>query len=162
MNRFSNVVRRMNTIGAIVGACFLMGVMVLTVANVITRLAGKSIFGTYEAIEVMMIIVVTFAIGYTALSKSHIAVKILVSRLSQRTGGIFNIIVAVISLASLALIIWASIDIFLHFSWVKAQESQWFGLPYLPFRCIFLFGLILFCLVLLIDIFKALSQVKRK
>jgi len=142
------------------GAVFLVGMMVLIVASVIYRRAGHIIPGTYELSELMIVVAVAFALGYAALKKSHIVVKFVVARFPQRTQAILEAVMSFISLATWAAIAWAGF-LLLSKRWLR-EESVMLSVPYLPFRFVFLFGLILFCLVYLIDLFRALSQAVRK
>ena len=143
-----------------VGAASLVGVMVLIVASVIFRRAGHVVPGTYELTELMIVVTVAFALGYAALKKSHIVIKIVVARLPQRTQAILEAVMSFISLATWAAVAWAGF-IIVSKRWLS-ENSETLSVPFLPFRLIFLFGLILLCLIYLIDIFRALSQVVKK
>lgn len=142
------------------GAAFLTGMMVLIVANVIYRLSGHVIAGSYELSELMIVVAVAFALGYAALKKSHVVVKIVVSRFPQRWQSILEAFMSLISLATWAAIAWAGFLI-LSNRWLT-EETDLLDVPYLPFRFVFVFGLGLLCLVYLIDLFRALSQAVRK
>lgn len=143
-----------------VGAASLVGVMVLIVASVIFRRAGHVVPGTYELTELMIVVTVAFALGYAALKKSHIVIKIVVARLPQRTQAILEAVMSFISLATWAAVAWAGF-IIVSKRWLS-ENSETLSVPFLPFRLIFLFGLILLCLIYLIDIFRALSQAVKK
>ena len=142
------------------GAVFLTGMMVLIVANVIYRLSGHVIAGSYELSELMIVVTAAFALGYAALKKSHVVVKILVSRFSPRAQAILEALMSLISLGTWAVIAWAGVLI-LSEKWLK-EETELLSVPFLPFRFVFLFGLSLLCLVYLIDLFKALRQAVKK
>ncbi len=160
MDYLANIVRRMGGWGMALGAAFLTGMMVLIVANIISRLSGHVIAGSYELSELMIVVAVAFALGYAALKKSHVVVKIVVSRFPQRAQSIIEAFMSLISLATWALIAWAGFLI-LSERWLT-EETDLLDVPYLPFRFVFLLGLLLFCLVYLIDLFRALSQAVRK
>lgn len=160
MEYLANLVRRMSGWGMALGATFLVGMMVLIVASVIFRRAGHIIPGTYELSELLIVVTVAFALGYAALKKSHIVVKFVVARFSQRTQAILEAVTSFISLATWAVVAWTGV-IIVSKRWLR-EESEMLSVPFLPFRLIFLFGLILFCLVYLIDLFRALSQAVRK
>ena len=160
MDYLANIVRRMGGWGMALGAAFLTGMMVLIVANIISRLSGHVIAGSYELSELMIVVAVAFALGYAALKKSHVVVKIVVSRFPQRAQSILEAFMSLISLATWALIAWAGFLI-LSERWLT-EETDLLDVPYLPFRFVFLLGLLLFCLVYLIDLFRALSQAVRK
>ena len=143
-----------------VGAASLVGMMVLIVASVIYRRAGHVVPGTYELTELMIVVTVAFALGYAALKKSHIVVRIVVARFPQRTQAILEAVMSFISLATWAAVAWAGF-IIVSKRWLS-ENSEMLSVPFLPFRLIFLFGLILLCSIYLIDIFRALSQAVKK
>lgn len=58
--------------------------MVLSTADVVLRLFGRAIPGTYELVGFLGTIVVSFALAFTSMEKGHIAVEILVNKLPQR------------------------------------------------------------------------------
>lgn len=160
MEYLANLVRRMGGWGVAVGAAFLVGMMVLIVANIIYRLFGHVIVGSYELTELMIVVAVAFALVYAALKKSHVVVKIVVERFPPRAQAIVEALMSLISLATWATIAWTGV-LLLSERWLR-EETDMLSIPFLPFRFIFLFGLILFCLVYLIDLIRALSQAVRK
>jgi len=66
-------------------ACIaVIAMMLLSTADVVMRLFGKPIPGTYELVGFLGAIVVSFALVFTSMEKGHIAVEILVEKLPQR------------------------------------------------------------------------------
>jgi len=155
-----NFFRRLSTDGVAIGAAFLVGMMVLVVANIIYRLFGHVIPGSYELSELMIVVAVASALGYAAVHKSHIVVKIVVSQFSQRWQAIIEVLMSLISLATWAVIAWASFNV-LSQRWLT-EVTDLLDIPYLPFRMIFVLGLVLFCLVYVTDLFRALSQAVKR
>ena len=160
MQHLANLVRRMGGWGMAVGAVALVAMMVLIVASVILRRAGQVVPGTYELSELLIVVAVAFALGYAALEKSHIVVKIVVARFPQRAQAILAAVMSFIALATWAAVAWTGF-IIVSKRWL-GEESEMLSVPFLPFRLIFLFGLILLCSVYLIEIIKALRQAVRK
>ena len=160
MEYFAYIVRRITGIGVALGAAFLVGMMVLIVANIIYRLTGHVITGSYELSELLIVVTVAFALGYAAVQKSHVVVKILVSRFPQRWQAILEAFTSFLSMGTWAVIAWASSLIFLD-RWLT-EESEMLLVPFLPFRLVLLFGLILISLVYLIYMFMALRKAVMK
>ena len=142
------------------GAAFLIGMMVLITASVIYRRVGHVIPGTYELSELMIVVTAAFALGYAALKKSHIVIKVVVARFPQRAQAILEAVMSFISLATWAAVAWTGVLI-VSKRWLN-EESEMLSVPYLPFRLIFLLGLVLVCSVYLIDLIRALRQAVRK
>ncbi|MFC1532104.1 TRAP transporter small permease [Thermodesulfobacteriota bacterium] len=157
MESFAKIVHRVIMVCTAGGGAFLVGIMALTVANVISRLFGRAIAGSYEISELLIVVTVAFAIGYTAMMQRHITVKILVSRFSPRTQAIVGSISSILCLGIWAVIAWASIRVALEKT-LAGEYSDLLEVPFFPFRSVWVFGLILLCLVFLIDLFKALSR----
>jgi len=155
-----NFFRRLSTDSVAIGAAFLVGMMVLVVANIIYRLFGHVIPGSFELSELMIVVAVASALGYAAVHKSHIVVKIVVSRFSQRWQAIIEVLMSLISLATWAVIAWASFNV-LSQRWLT-EITDLLDIPYLPFRIIFVVGLVLLCLVYVTDLFRALSQAVKR
>ena len=142
------------------GAAFLVGMMVLITASVISRRAGNVIQGTYELSELMVVVTAAFALGYAALNKTHIVIKVVVERFPQRAQAILGTVMSFISLATWAMVAWTGVLI-LSKRWLN-EESEYLSVPYLPFRLIFLLGVVLVCSIYLIDLIRALRQAVRK
>ena len=152
--------RRLSSDGVAIGAAFLTGMMVLIVANIIYRLFGHVIPGSYEISTLMIVVAVAFALGYAAVHKSHIVVKIVVTRFSERRQAILTVLMSLISLATWAIIAWASYNV-LSQRWLT-EMTDLLDIPYLPFRMIFVLGLVVFCLVYVTDLVNALRQVVKR
>lgn len=142
------------------GAAFLVGMMVLITAGVISRRAGNVIQGTYELSELMIVVTAAFALGYAALEKRHIVIKVIVERFPRRAQAILEAVMSFISLATWAMIAWTGFLI-LSKRWLN-EASEYLSVPYLPFRLIFFLGLVLVCSVYLIDMVRALRQAGKK
>lgn len=160
MGYFPNIVRRISGIGTALGAASLVGMMILIVANIIYRLTGHVITGSYELSELLIVVTVAFALGYAALQKSHVEVKIVVSRFPQRWQAILEAFTSFLSMGTWAVIAWAS-SLILSERWLS-EESEMLLVPFLPFRLVLLFGLILISLVYLIYMFMALRKAVMK
>ena len=161
MSFIKRSVDRIVRTGAMIGGVFLIGIMLLTVANVVFRIFGSTIALTYEASILAIVVPVAFAFAYTALEQSHISIALLLSRLSPRIQRIVEIFTSVIGLCCIALLVWANIGI-LRIRSYGSEETLMYHFSYFPFRCIFLLGLILFGFVLMIDIARILSKAFKK
>jgi TRAP-type C4-dicarboxylate transport system permease small subunit len=156
MDYFINLVRRTTGWGMACGATFLTGMMVLIVANIITRLFGHIIPGSYEISTLMIVVSVAFALGYAGVQKRHVVVKILTDRFSPRWQAVVEIITSLISMATWAVIGWASYTVLAKR--LLTEVTDLLDVPYLPFRIIFVAGIAILCLVYLTDLIKAFKQ----
>jgi TRAP-type C4-dicarboxylate transport system permease small subunit len=147
--------------GAAVGAVALVAIMLLVVSNIIARFFNKVIAGTYETVMLTVVVVAAFAVSYAALKQAHISIRIVVSRFSSRTQAILTIITSAIGACVWAVVAWASVSIIPQKLELR-EYSEMLHIPYLPFRCAFVIGLLLFCSVLLVDLVQALKLVVKK
>jgi TRAP-type C4-dicarboxylate transport system permease small subunit len=161
MKYLTRVVRGIGGAGVILGGGTLTAIMMLVVANVLVRFFGQVIAGTYELIEITIVVTIAFAVGYTALEQGHVTVAIVVSRFSKHVQTIFQTFTLVISVGYLGLMVWATLDL-IHAKAPLGEKTELLGVPFQPFRYIWLLGLLFFCFVLLIDLFRALRQGVRK
>jgi TRAP-type C4-dicarboxylate transport system permease small subunit len=70
---------------ALAGGCILVAVAVTTVADALLRkFLSRPIHGTFEASELLLAVIVYFAMPYTALTDSHVVLDLTTNRLSPR------------------------------------------------------------------------------
>jgi TRAP-type C4-dicarboxylate transport system permease small subunit len=161
VNRFSNIVDRLVRAFTFFGAFCLVGLMCLIVANVIVRPFGQVIMGTYELSELIIVITVSFALVFTALKKGHIAVDAITSRLPNRAQQILRCFSSFFFLSIIVLIAYTNFN-FTRKVLLGGEETDLLKVPFLPFRLLWVLGLIFFCLVLFINLYKTLSQKEGK
>lgn len=157
---FSRIVQRVTGGGAVAAGVFLLGAMLLVVTSVTARFFNIAITGSIELMQLMIAVTIAFALVYTALRKGHVVVKIIVSRFSVRTGAIVGIAVSFLSLAIWGLMSGATAQ--LVYEMGLRELSETLEIPYLPFRVVFILGLLLFSLSYISDIFEELKKVRGK
>lgn len=150
----------MLAIGNAIGGAFLVGMMVLIVANIVYRLFGHVITGSYELSELMIVVAASFALGYAGLTKSHVDVKIIVEKFPERLQAVIETITSFLSMGTWAIIAYASAIIMVE-RW-HSELSEMLEVPNGPFRLILLIGLILVALVYLVDMISALRKAVKK
>lgn len=77
MNTLLRVNKFINTLLPVIGGLFLLGMIVLTCANILIRQFYVPIRGTFELMGYAGAIVTAFSLGYTQFEKRHIAVDVL-------------------------------------------------------------------------------------
>ena len=90
----------------IIGAACLVGMTLLTCADVVGRAFGSPIFGSVEIVGFMATLAVVMALPYTHQVNGHIGVEIVVRLLSEKTQTIIDICTGILSLALFALVTW--------------------------------------------------------
>ena len=140
------------------GLAILLLMMFLTVGNVVGRRFFKTpIPGTIELTELMLALVVFFAIAYTQVRKGHISIDVVVSRFSPRAQAIIDSITYFFSLGLFSLVTWQS-AVHANRLFEGHNVSGVLSLPIFPFVIAVAVGSLLFCLVLLVDFLRSLAK----
>jgi TRAP-type C4-dicarboxylate transport system permease small subunit len=137
----------------------LFSMMMLTTIDVVCRyFFNASILGVYEITEFMMLCVVFFSLSFAQKLKGHVAVNILVDRLSNKNRQIFNICNFFISIIFLLLIAWMSssqgIELF-HSNRVSGNLA----IPVYPFFFVLSLGCVAMALELIRDLVNGIRGI---
>ena len=152
------IVRGIHTlnIGLIIVSCAaLFSLMLLSSADVIGRyVLNRTITGTIEISELIMVPLVFLGLGYCTLKKGHLRVDFLTARLSLHKQRILDRVTSVISLVIIALICWQLAKLALkEFISQTPTLSLLLGINLAPFILISAIGVLLLFLETLIHIF---------
>jgi TRAP-type C4-dicarboxylate transport system permease small subunit len=127
----------------------------LVVGNIIGRRIWKPIFGVYDYVSYLGVIIVSFSIAYCALQKGHTQVELFMNRFSKRTQRMIDFITNLFSLGIFLLASWQCVKFGNDMR--KAGELSMTSLtPFYPFIYTVSFGCALLCLVIIKDIIKSL------
>jgi TRAP-type C4-dicarboxylate transport system permease small subunit len=154
--------RRLIGYGTNIGAVALATVMFIIVANVIYRAFGGVIVGTYDLVEITIVIVAAFSIADTEIHKRHTSVDMVTNLLSEGAQLHVENGCNLISFLYWGIIAWGSAKLTIE----KAQlgeVTELLRISIIPFRALWVFGLILICMVIVYNIycnFKALRDGK--
>jgi TRAP-type C4-dicarboxylate transport system permease small subunit len=107
-------------------------IMFLTVADVIGRLFGTPIRGTYEMVGFVGALVIAFALPYTSVKKGHIAVDFLMMKMPWLVRVVVNAINALIATVLFGAISWQSV-LYAHSLKVSGEVSPTLQMPVYPF-----------------------------
>ena len=134
-----------------------VAMMLLVVANILSRITWKPIFGTYDYVEFIGALMVSFAIAWCAMQKGHISVELVVARLPERVQGIIGTITGILGLGIFGLVTWQSL-LFAYDTWQVGGTSMGALVPNYPYMYGVAFGIALLCLVILVDLGKSLVK----
>lgn len=161
MEIFNRIIQRITGGGAWAAGVFLVASMLLVVTSVACRaFFNIGVVGTYELLQLMMGVVIAFALVYTALRKGHVVVNIVISRFSLKTGAIIGIAMAFLSLAIWGITSGAVAEYIYEVRLTELSETL--EVPYLPFRAVFVLGLLLLALSYISDIYDGIRKVRGK
>ena len=150
-----------------IGVTILMLMMFLVAVDVCLRYIFNSpIEGAYEAVEFMMAVAFCYGIAYTQRHKGHVAVNLVITRLSERNQAIMSGLVSLISFVLFALMTWQS--------FIKAGEAVRTGetsiggigsfgqISTFPFMYLTSAACLAFCLELLVDFFVSITKTAKR
>ena len=160
MNAVDVLLHRITRGGIFLGGVFLIVGMLLLISNIFGRFVHFVIPGSYELFELTMVIPVGFALVYAALQKTHVAVHLIVSRFPPRLRALTEMLASLLSFAIWALIAWGGAR--MAFENGLKETTDILGVPYLPFRIVWLFCLFLFCLTYLMDLSRTIRRLLGK
>ena len=106
MDRLEKLSRVLNRLLLWTGGLFLVAMVLLTCANIFLRIVWLPVPGTYELMGYFGAIVTAFALGYTQLTRGHIAVDVLVSVFPARLQRFVNGINSLVCLGFFVLVAW--------------------------------------------------------
>ena len=158
MARFENILNILTKSGYRVSQFCVLTMMTILVVNIILRKVWHPITGTYDFVSFMAAVLAGFAIGYVASVKGHVAVELFIDRLPERVQLIIAIVAGVLSLGVFSLVSWQS-AIYGRNTWVSGEFSMTAYAPFYPFIFAVSLGVAVLCLVILLDIVKAIIKV---
>jgi len=106
MQALERLSRLVNGVLAVAGGLILVGMMVLTVADMVLRVFGHPLAGTYEIIGWLAAAATALALGYTQVHRGHVAISLVVDRLGPRSRGVVACLTDVISLLLFSAVAW--------------------------------------------------------
>ena len=141
-----------------IGSVFLFLMMLLTVTDVFLRkVYSKSILGTVEVSEFMLLIVIFFTLAHTEILNGHVKVDLVMSRLSPRAQAIVDMITQFACFVLSVLITWSTL-VYSEMMRTAQERSQDLWLYVFPFIYIVALGCAVLAITLLIKTFLALAR----
>jgi TRAP-type C4-dicarboxylate transport system permease small subunit len=141
----------------VVGGIALCSMMMLTVVDIVLRMFGNPIVGTYELVAVLSAITIGYAIPQTSLENGHIYVDFLVEKCPDAIKNGILIFVRILGIALFALLTW---HLFLKgtFLYKAGDISQTLHIPYYPVAYALSFCAFIECFVLMMDIIRVFDR----
>jgi TRAP-type C4-dicarboxylate transport system permease small subunit len=141
-----------------IASAFLFLMMLLTVTDVFLRkVYSKSILGTVEVTEFMLLIVIFFALAHTEVLNGHVKVDLVMSRFGPRAQALVDMITQFVCFVLSLLITWSTL-VYSEMMRAAEERSQDLWLYVFPFIYIVAAGCAVLALTLLIKTFLALTR----
>ena len=144
-----------------IAQCAVVAMMLIVVGNILFRIFWRPIYGTYDVVMLLGSILVAFALGYCAVRRGNIAVELVIALLPQRVQAIIDSITGILSVGIFAIIAWQS-WVYGTDMWERGEVTMSVYIPVHPFIYGVGFGCAVLCIVVLVDLIKALDKAVRK
>ena len=149
-----------NKIG-LLGAFSMIGLMMLTVADVFLRkFFNAPILGSYEITEFLLVVLVFFAIPWAALKKANVKVDLIVGNFPERVQAAFSSVTCFLSLVVTAFFGWYTIPQAVYILKL-GSVSDMLEIPYYPFYFFVAFGFFILMFVLIANLFEFVRKAVR-
>ena len=136
---------------------FLM--MILTILDVFLRkVFSKSILGTVEVTEFLLVFVIFFTLAITEVMNGHVKVDLVMSRFSERAQGVVDMITQLICFILTVVITWSTL-IYSEKMRISNEVSQDLWIPVFPAIYVVALGCALLALAVLIKFIAASIKV---
>jgi TRAP-type C4-dicarboxylate transport system permease small subunit len=157
MQRLERINTVLNRGLAILAGAALMAMMLLTVAEMVSRIFGKPMPGTVEAIGWLAAATTAFALGYTQLHQGHVAIDIATRRFSPRMRDAAAALVYLASCALFALVSW---QVFRYAGVLRESGSLSETMKVIVYPWVYLvsLGCVGLTLALFVDLLKSAAQ----
>ncbi len=151
--------RILNKLLVFLGGLFLVAMIVLTCANIISRLIWVPIIGTFELMGFFGALVTAFALGYTQVKRGHIAVDVLVNTFPNHVKKIIQTISDLICCIFFLMAAW-QLAIKATTLLKTGEVTETLQVIYYPFTYAVAFGCLVLALTLLTELIRTLGSGK--
>ena len=136
----------------------IVGMMLLTCADVVLRHFRKPIPGTYELVCFLGAVAVAFSMAHTSVERVHVSVSYIVQLFPQRIQRIIESITTCFGLFLFVLIAWQSAS-YANEVRLSGEVSLTLELPFYPFVYGISFSAAVVCIILLSDLLNTLMKI---
>ena len=151
MSILEKISKLMNHAFIFVAGSFLVAMILITCANIFSRLVWVPVKGAFELMGFFGAVVTAFALGYTQAKKAHISVDILVNRFPKRVQKCINGINYVVCMLFFILAGW-QISKLADTLRTSGEVTETLRIIYDPFTYGVAVGCLLLSLVLLVEL----------
>ena len=154
MKTFTKVMALISRWMCAVAVAALIGMMILTLADVILRAFARPIPGAYELVGILGSIIIGFSIPYTTMVRGHVIMDFLTGSLSGRAQMGLHVFTRILSIAFFIIAGW-NLCLLGH-GYSKAGEvTLTLKLPLYPIFYVVAFCCFIECLMLIVDLTPA-------
>jgi TRAP-type C4-dicarboxylate transport system permease small subunit len=155
MNRLDRINAGLHRFTVAIAGIFLLAMCLLTCANIVLRVLWVPVPGTYELMGYFGAVVAALSLGYTQMRRGHVAVDVLINRLSSRRQRFLKGFNGLVCMLFFSLAAWQLVRKALVLR-ASGEVTETLRIIYYPFALAVAVGCTLLALVLLADLVQAL------
>ena len=142
-------------------AAAVVGMMLLTTADVILRFFRCPIPGTYEIVSFLGAVMISFSLAATSINRGHIAVDFLIKKLPPKAAGFIDRVNTVIC-AVMFILITRYLLLYAADARRVGEVSMTLQIPVYPFIYGIAAGCAVLCAVFLLQIVRPFAETEKK
>jgi TRAP-type C4-dicarboxylate transport system permease small subunit len=159
MELLERITKFLNHVLIGIAGVFLVAMVSLTCADILSRLLWVPILGSVELVALFGSVVTAFALGYTQLRRGHIRVDVLISLFPDGVKRILNIINSLVCMGFFAIVAWR-ITVWSTTLVSTGELTETLRVIYYPFSYGVALGCAVLSLVFLTDCLKSMIPPK--
>jgi TRAP-type C4-dicarboxylate transport system permease small subunit len=151
---------RLTTALAVLSGVALLGLMVLTTADVVGRyFFNAPIEGVFDLTQLGMVVIIFFGLAYCGMQGGHVSIEVIYNLLSGPARDVLNRVTNLAGAVLFAVIAWETIVQSIGMREL-GETSNLLLIPFYPFMWVVALGSILFALVMLLRVFVPAAEDK--
>jgi TRAP-type C4-dicarboxylate transport system permease small subunit len=140
MGAFERIVRKIGIVGTVCGVIVLSAIALIISITVVGRAMHVAFAGTFDLVETLVVVTVSFALVYGQLEDHHIRADLAIERLHGKVKAVIECFVGVLALVYWAALLLAGWIVMLE-KWGAGEATDILDVPVVPFRGIWVFAL---------------------
>ena len=157
VDRLESIVEKVNKNSCWISYAAISAMMAFVFVDVILRYFGRPTSGSNDIVQILSVVAVSFAMGYTHVIKRHPTLSLLVSHFPKNMRRSIRIITSTLSMVLFLLLTWQSAKLARHM-WVNHEGTMTLGIPVFPMIYGIAFGSALLSFVIIVDLIKLLMK----
>jgi len=149
MEVLERIIRKIGIVGTVCGVVVLSAIALIISITVVGRAMHVAFAGTFDLVETLVVVTVSFALVYGQLEDHHIRADLAIDRLRGRVKAAIECFLGVLAFVYWAALLWAGWIIMLE-KWGAGEATDILGVPVVPFRGIWVFALGVMLVLLLL------------
>ena len=152
------VISRIEQVLVVVAQIFVLLLMLVTVANIITRFLGYPIVGAFEASVLMLVFILYLGLAYTQSQHGHVNVDLVIILLPSKVKEILALICLMIALAILSLMLWRTSLVGIKSFQIREYLPGLIPFPVWPGKLAVPFGIFFFVLQIIVELVQQIYR----